>query len=488
MNNSKSAFFKKVLPALTLAVPVIGAVAYFSLIFNNNLWLDEAFSAALIRGNMKEVLEASAADTLPPLYNVLNKIMTLIFGYHPWAMKLTSVIPMILLLVLSATVIRRRFGDLTSLLFSLCICGMPCFYFYGLEIRMYSLGMFFATACGIYGIELYHNAGEEVSTLRKWANRILFLVCALGAGYTHHFAFVAVGFVFLFLLIVLAAKRRLTEWLLYLAVTVIGYFPCLLTTLQQMKRVGGYFTMPDITPHFVMQCIKMAFTTEFTPLSLLLLTLFSLVILWGILQVVLILIREKKADTELTEGLLCFLVYPGVLIFGCLVTVVLHTNIFTDRYLVPSLALFWLGFSILASRLVRSNFVKNSTPQILLALILVLLIATDAKTYANQFAAEYQPGVLHMMSDFDEMLRDGDAYLIRESDYQIEICFRYYFPEFQKVNWEEADSVNGQLYYLEVPGFSEYMDEISQNGYLAEKVDDYRFDRYEFTMYRLYRK
>ena len=51
---------------------LLGSLIYISLIFNNNLWVDEAFTASLIRGNLSEVWAATAADTLPPFYNFFN--------------------------------------------------------------------------------------------------------------------------------------------------------------------------------------------------------------------------------------------------------------------------------------------------------------------------------------------------------------------------------------------------------------------------------
>ena len=86
---------------------VIGAIVYISLTFNKNVWLDEAFSASLVRTDMAGVIERSMADTLPPLYNIILKISTDIFGYSVPVMKLTSVVPMIITMIVSATVVRN---------------------------------------------------------------------------------------------------------------------------------------------------------------------------------------------------------------------------------------------------------------------------------------------------------------------------------------------------------------------------------------------
>ena len=112
-----------------LAVIVLSAV-FLSLVWNNNVWMDEAFTASLVHTDMAGVIKRSMADTLPPLYNILLKLATDLFGYTTPVMKITSVIPMILSIVLGATTVRKRFGLRTALLFMVFITGMPLMLFY----------------------------------------------------------------------------------------------------------------------------------------------------------------------------------------------------------------------------------------------------------------------------------------------------------------------------------------------------------------------
>ena len=75
---------------------IAGSVIYLSLIFNNNLWVDEAFTACIIRDSFTKMLRGTVSDTLPPFYNIFTWILTAVFGYSSYIMKLSSVIPMIL--------------------------------------------------------------------------------------------------------------------------------------------------------------------------------------------------------------------------------------------------------------------------------------------------------------------------------------------------------------------------------------------------------
>ncbi len=440
---------------------LLGSCIYISLIFNNNLWLDEAFSAALIRTDMAGVLKASANDTLPPLYNILNKLMTMLFGYHSYVMKFNSVLPMILTMVLGPTLIRKHFGFRTAVIFLLCMWGMPYLLYYGVEIRMYSWGLFFVTASGVWAYDYYQT--------RRKLSAACFILFSLGAGYTHHFAFVSVGMVYLFLLIALfvTERKRCKEWLVLLAITILAYLPCFFTTLQQMKKVNGYFSMPEITPAFLLKCLRYPFVTEFTPLSIALLLVFFAVPVF--------VLGKERRPSILFPGLWGILCFYGTLTFGAAVSLLFSGNIFSDRYLVPSLGLFWLGFAVFAGHLSKKYTV----------IILLILLLTTGKTYSAQFQAEYKPGVEDMIIFVNANMGPEDSYLIYEEDYQIEICFRYYFPDFHKTDWDSASKSRGTLWYLSVPGQESHLEEIAAHGYKAENRGSFSFDRYTFELFKL---
>ncbi|NBH81576.1 hypothetical protein D7X88_01345 [bacterium C-53] len=452
---------KKKETSLLILLFLIGSALYLSLIFNNNLWLDEAFSAALVRQDYAGVLKASANDTLPPLYNLLNKTMTVLFGFHPYIMKLNSVVPMILTMLLAICFVRRYFGTLVCAIYLICLSGMPCLLYYGVEIRMYSWGLFFVTAGGIFAYDVYMS-NRKLS----WC---LFILFSVGAGYTHHFAFVSIGFVYLFLLtaFVLSDRKRVLHWIYGLIATMILYFPCLLTTLKQMQKVSGYFSMPDITPSFLFKCLRYPFVTEFTPLSVLLLAVF--------LILPAALVFKSRSVKCLLPGILGPAVYLGTLAFGAAASLFLASNIFSDRYLVPSLGLFWLGFAV---------FCKD-IGQKAIPLVFLLLTLVTVKSYTAQFSLEYKSGAEDMIDYFHANVAEDDGYLIYEDNYQIEICFRYYFPELKKYDWDSVAEIKGNIWYLEVPGYEKERFKAQSYGYDVESKGDFSFDRYTFHLYRL---
>lgn len=52
-----------------------------SLIFNNNVWFDEAYTLSLIQHNYSEVIEILKSDMHPPLYFISLKLFCEIFGF-----------------------------------------------------------------------------------------------------------------------------------------------------------------------------------------------------------------------------------------------------------------------------------------------------------------------------------------------------------------------------------------------------------------------
>ena len=100
----------KIEKKIIIIAGILLSAVYLSLVWNNNVWMDEAFTASLVHTDFAGVIRESMNDTLPPLYNIILKLSTNVFGYTIPVMKITSVIPMILTVLIGATTVRKRFG------------------------------------------------------------------------------------------------------------------------------------------------------------------------------------------------------------------------------------------------------------------------------------------------------------------------------------------------------------------------------------------
>ena len=475
---------------ITYAVLIICSFVFISLCFNNNVWLDEAFTATLVHTDFYDVIRRSMADTLPPLYNILLKLATDIFGYTIPVMKITSVLPMVATLILGAVTVRKRFGFFTSLIFMVCITGMPLMLHYGIEIRMYSLGFFFATAAGVYAYEIVCDFNKK--------NCIMFAVFSALAGYSHHFAFVAVGFVYLFLLIYyfFAARESLRNWFISLAITVVLYLPCLVVTLNQLKSVSGYFTMPEITLSLFVQYAIYPFTTGNTAVSILLLLMILLLIGYTVLKIY----GDKESRKECIYALTCFMVYYGVLIFGTLISKVMTANIFVDRYLFFSTGLIWLFASVMLSGVIfkeECRFKKAIRYAGIAAC--VLIAAVFGVTYCAQFGEEYDNDASYEIAFMEQNFTNDDIFctIERHEEFQFIIPFYSILSGAPDIKYEailsealleHADAANGAMWLIVQDGYeisSEDLKEINAAGYTPSYVASFEFDRYLCDVYQI---
>ena len=465
---------------------IIGAIVYISLVFNNNVWLDEAFTASLVRTDMAGVLERSMADTLPPLYNILLKISTDIFGYKVPVMKLTSVVPMIITMILSATVVRKRHGILTSCLFTIALFTMPNLLFFGVEIRMYSLGFLFATASGIYAYEFLVDYNKK--------NLIIFTVVSVLAGYSHHFAFVSAGFVYLFLLLyyIFAERENIKRWFICVGLTVVLYFPCLIVTLKQFKSVSGYFSMPDVTLPVFIKYMRYPYTVGNTVSSIILLVSVFALVIYTCIKIYFSIKTSKKIDNSANMSNNCpnccmvdiyalamFLVYYGVLVFGTIVSKIMTANIFVDRYLFFAHGMLWLFFAIEAGQF------KKFYP-----IVVCILLFAGVCGYINEAKIEYDTNPDALISFLDENVESGDVLYTIEDSEEMAFCLPFYDEGL--TNYEDLDEAlaatesNESELWLTVIDYSDYnFDELSDRNLNAEYVDTFTFDRYTFDMYKV---
>lgn len=472
---------KTISRGIAIATVIICGGIFFSFVWNNNVWMDEAFTASLVNTDYKGVLYRSMMDTLPPLYNIYLKTMTVIFGYSIPVMKISSVIPMILTLILGMTTVRRRFGLKTAILFDLAVTFMPLMLYFGVEIRMYSLGFFFATASGVYAYELLCDYSRK--------NRILFVLFSVLAGYSHHFAFVTVGFVFGYLLLyyLIFERNNIKRWFSLLLFTILFYLPCLTITLKQLGNVSGYFSMPDVDLHMFVQYVLYPYMVGnvFGTVVCGLLALSAVALfIWG-------LFRNKDYGRKKIYAFLCFTVYYGVLVFGTVISKIMTANIFVDRYLFFSTGLLWLFVAIMFGEDGRKGKIPFYAS---LSAIIIIGICS----YITEYKTEYSNSADEEIQILRENVKTGDAFLGLGGHEELENCIPFYSmvdkdtPEL-KVVYSLAEGMEylsehpeNTLFIGVMPDYELSVEDarmIEAAGRNLQYVSDFDFDRYVCEFY-----
>lgn len=307
---------------------------YISLIFNQNIWTDEAFTLQLVQGNLKEIVEGTANDVHPPLYYFYSKLFYDITGGSLQVQKLLTVIPQAGTLLLIATMFRKKFGDMAAFLSLVFFTCIPCTMEFAVQVRMYSLSLLFVTLCGIYAYEAYVE-----NTKKSW---LWVIVGALGAAYSHYFAFVSIIVIvgFLFLTILFTKRTLLKKWLISAVCMIVGYLPWMGCFIGQVTRVRESYWIPEITPEVIWSYFIWTFDLVLLPGVVY--VFIALLVLAGIICAVRLSRNREQGDIV---AIFAMLVPTVTAILGIVISMT-KSPIYRDQYIFPSLMLLGVFFGL----------------------------------------------------------------------------------------------------------------------------------------------
>lgn len=142
---------------------ILGILSFFVCLlqaFGQDIWFDEVFSVNFIQHSYKEIAALTGKDVHPPLYYWYLKLFhdigkVLVPAASSIVLcKLASMLPFVGIFVYTLTAIRKNFGLHVAGLFWFLVMTMPQISNYTVEIRMYSLALFFITAAFVHSCEL----------------------------------------------------------------------------------------------------------------------------------------------------------------------------------------------------------------------------------------------------------------------------------------------------------------------------------------------
>ncbi len=215
-----------------------------------SLWFDEAFSWRLIQFPFGEMIARDAQDVHPPLYYVLLKGWSVVFGTSLLALRLFSVacagVSLVGAYLFSAYAFRSRMVGFVAVLL-LAVSGWNISYAW--EARMYTLGMalaFFSSYALLRAVR---------TSKLIWF--ILYGLLAVAFAYVHYFAFFTIAAQAIFVLGHLLAntRGRIGEilhsrifWYSCLSAILAGliYLPWLPTFLHQRSQVQASYWVPPL--------------------------------------------------------------------------------------------------------------------------------------------------------------------------------------------------------------------------------------------------
>lgn len=385
---------------LFLLIYGIGILFLLLTAFHGNIWFDESYSVGIASKSFSEIWSYGSCDVHPVLYycalHVLYLVSTGIFSADIDSViliyRIFTVFGVVSLALLGFTHIRKDYGAKVGILYSFVVFSIPYIALMAVEIRMYTWAMFTVMLCYLYGLRIVRLAKDKsVIPLHWW---VLFALSSLASAYLHYFAAISVFLVNAFVLIFLLKyqvkeKRNLVYFSISAILQLLAYTPWLLTLLTQISVVSNTYWAKFYVPYTIIELLAYPFVTS--PLSFALrgeygleiqIVSIALIVALITLLVLLIINRPKRAHFASKLGILLYL---GVLVIGCIASILMNSLIVYYRYLSVALGPLLLSLALLLSHSKCVNLAKTfCITMLLLAILNQALLVNDDYNKGNQ--------------------------------------------------------------------------------------------------------
>lgn len=222
---------------ILLAVAVsFGMSLWYGL--QQSVWFDEAYSISLVTHSYSELVSLTAIDVHPPLYYLLLKFWSGVFGMSEVALRSFSALCGGLAVGIGLVLVRRLFGNRAMVFATPLVLLTPLLVRYGFELRMYVLGSLITLA------STYVLVRATQATKYKIQWWITYSVLVAMGMYTLYFmAFVFAAQVVWLLYMHFARKSPETStplykqpWVIAFVGAIVLYLPWIPTFLEQYKN------------------------------------------------------------------------------------------------------------------------------------------------------------------------------------------------------------------------------------------------------------
>ena len=400
-----------------LLVLVLSGVLRF---YNNTavaLWHDEAFSALYIsKYGWGEMMHRIILDVHPPLYYLVLRIWSYVFGHSLLSLRALSIILGVLTVWAAYKLVKQAFKDENwALLAALLVAINPFQVQYALEARMYTLGTFLV----LYSSYLLLKALES-GNKKHW---ILYGISVAAAAYTHYFllfSLVAQGLYWFYYCVkthkggFFKARDFLYGIGAYIF-SVLLYLPWIPAFIEQNTRVqSGYWIQPPDRWAIPGTVWKIIFGGQGMNRPVLMIATIVMVIL------ILYYITKINKPTK-------WIIFLGLVIpFAAAVALSLKTAIYLDRYFVFAslFASMLIGMALVN---IPSFFLKRSLVTIMIIVSLVAFFKNwkdlDVRSFSERHVNK-KPGMAKASELVNEQARSSDKIFVASSF--IFFTYQYY--------------------------------------------------------------
>jgi len=248
--NIKDALSRSRYVQLLLSLTLIGAILRFYNLGYNSLWLDEASTLTIAVKTIPDIWQTTTGGEFnPPLFYWTEHVM-LVFGNSEVVLRVVPALLGVLTIPLIYLVGKEFVDRNTGIIAAAAFAFSPFLIFYSQEARAYSMMLFFVTASMVFYFRALKSNG-----LSDWA---LFSILSALAFWSHFYALVIIGALFLYALYelypkirnnLLAAKPLVSGGALFTLICL----PLIIVTIQLFaKRTGSAPTFGIQGPEIIL--------------------------------------------------------------------------------------------------------------------------------------------------------------------------------------------------------------------------------------------
>jgi len=346
-------------------------------------------------GSFSELIEKGVkVDTLPAGIQVLLYLLTGMFGWDEWIIKMPFILSGILSVWLIYLVARMWTNETVGLISAAMVASLQYTVIYSQIARPYSSGLFLVLMMVFFWSKMMKTPEN-----RFYLNSFLFIISAVLCAYNHHFSLLVAavaGISGLFLI----GRKYLVRYLVSCALICIFYLPHLEILFAQMNMKGNEGWLGTLRYDFILNYFRYVFQYSIASYLLVL-----LIIIYGFFK--------KEKHPGYLKTFLMFLAWfciPFItgFIYSRLVNNVMQFSVLIFSF--PFLLFLLFG-----------HFKALKPTVNLILVVLILVVNIFSLVYVRKhYSVFYNSQYVHILTDKDEAGRlYGDMPSIIDSDRNI---------------------------------------------------------------------
>lgn len=331
-----------------ILIIILGAILRFKDLLKFDLWYDEAFTGILMRQKPSEFFYMLAKDSHPPLFNLIMKAWTFLFGVSDFSLRFLPFVFGVATVYVVYLIALNLADKETAAISAFLATINPFLISYSIEARSYS---FYGLAAAVTFLAL----------LKSKTN--LFVIGIIIMTFTHY---IGLAFVFVFLVLYLLMNFKNPSKLkkdVYVLIPLFGYlvFYVWMLVSKDTKFLNIYWVRDSNFLNILQSLVaysfgiksKLAGTDELVDINF----IFN-VQTWGgifagmfILGIIYSIFKRKEINLKILCMLIFSLIIPQVILL--MYGLVFHKNLYVERYVFPSAIFYVLACGYLLSKTIK---------------------------------------------------------------------------------------------------------------------------------------